>query len=70
LYTSELQTDSYTILHPDNTVVCQVRTSRASVKDEDLDEDDEATTDEATAGAPADAAAENASEAQAEAPQE
>jgi len=70
LYTSELQTDSYTILHPDNTVVCQVRTSRASVKDEDLDEDDEATTVEATAGAPADAAAESATEAQAEAPQE
>ena len=36
LYTSELQNDSYTILHPDNTVVCQVRTSRASIKEEDL----------------------------------
>jgi large subunit ribosomal protein L25 len=32
LYTSELQTDTYTILHPDNTVVCQVRTSRTSMK--------------------------------------
>ena len=31
LYTSQLQTDTYTILHPDNTVVCQVRTSRASM---------------------------------------
>ena len=37
LYTSELQNDSYTILHPDNTVVCQVRTSRASIKEEDLE---------------------------------
>ena len=34
LYTSELQNESYTILHPDNTVVCQVRTSRASIKEE------------------------------------
>ena len=31
LYTAELQTEEYTLLHPDNTVVCQVRTSRASV---------------------------------------
>ncbi len=35
LYTSELQNESYTILHPDNTVVCQVRTSRASIKEEE-----------------------------------
>ena len=35
LTTSELQNDAFTILHPDNTVVCQVRTSRASVKTED-----------------------------------
>jgi large subunit ribosomal protein L25 len=32
---SELQNEAFTILHPDNTVVCQVRTSRASVKSED-----------------------------------
>ena len=36
LYTSELRNESYTILHPDNTVVCQVRTSRASIKEEEL----------------------------------
>jgi large subunit ribosomal protein L25 len=42
LYTAELQTDAYTILHPYNTVVCQVRTSRASLKEE---EDDDATTE-------------------------
>ena len=35
LTTSELQNDAFTILHPDNTVVCQVRTSRASVKTEE-----------------------------------
>ena len=30
-YTSELESDDYELLHPDNTVVCQVRTSRASM---------------------------------------
>ena len=35
LTTSELQNDAFTILHPDNTVVCQVRTSRTSVKTEE-----------------------------------
>ena len=37
-YTSELESDDYELLHPDNTVVCQVRTSRASIS---LPEDDE-----------------------------
>ena len=38
IYTAELQTESYKILHTDNTVVCQVRTSRAAilVEDEEL----------------------------------
>jgi large subunit ribosomal protein L25 len=35
LYTSELKSDNYIILHPDNTVVCQVRTSRASMQLDD-----------------------------------
>lgn len=35
LYTAELQSEDYTILHPDNTVVCQVRTSRASIIEEE-----------------------------------
>ena len=68
LYTSELQTESYTILHPDNTVVCQVRSSRTSVKDADIEEDD--TSAEEVATVSSDAAQENAPEAQAEAPQE
>src|SRR5210317_2587019 len=42
LYTSKLQTEDFTILHPDNTVVCQVRTSRASMQLE-IDELDETT---------------------------
>ena len=37
LYTTELQNDAYTILHPDNTVVCQVRTSRASILEDGVE---------------------------------
>ena len=37
-YTSELESDDYELIHPDNTVVCQVRTSRASMA---LPEDEE-----------------------------
>ena len=56
LYTAELQTEDFTIVHPDNTVVCQVRTSRASIKEEEEE------TEEATEGggdAPAEAPAES-----------
>jgi len=51
LYTAALQTDTYTILHPDNTVVCQVRTSRATMKTaiEETEASTEETTDEAGA---------------------
>ena len=44
LYTAELQKENYKILHPDNTVVCQVRTSRAAI----LVEDEETATDAET----------------------
>jgi large subunit ribosomal protein L25 len=56
LYTAELQTEDFTIVHPDNTVVCQVRTSRASIKEEEEE------TEEATEGGedtPAEASAES-----------
>ena len=56
LYTSELQSDNYTFLHPDNTVVCQVRTSRASIKEEEEVVETEGTEEGAEApkeGAPA-----------------
>ena len=33
LYTAELASEDYSFLHPDNTVVCQVKTSRASIKE-------------------------------------
>ncbi|MEK9612442.1 MAG: 50S ribosomal protein L25/general stress protein Ctc [Flavobacteriaceae bacterium] len=47
LYTAELQSDEYALLHPDNTVVCQVRTSRASMKNA-VDLDDEGVESEAS----------------------
>ncbi len=45
IYVTEVQNDAYTILHPDNTVVCQVRMARAAVvvADDDEDEDEEGT---------------------------
>ena len=47
VYTSELKTETYTILHPDNQVVCQVRTSRASIVEEveETEVSEEGTTD-------------------------
>ena len=47
LYTAELAAEEYSFLHPDNTVVCQVKTSRASIKDA-LPEDEQAEGEEAT----------------------
>ncbi|WP_461532611.1 50S ribosomal protein L25/general stress protein Ctc [Sinomicrobium sp.] len=32
LYVTALQNENYTIMHPDNTVICQVRISRAAMK--------------------------------------
>ncbi len=54
LYITELENEDYKFLHPDNTVVCQVRRSRASmsVEDEEEDDDEETTTAEG-ADAPA-----------------
>ncbi len=61
LYVTALENDDYTLLHPDNTVVCQVRRSRAAMNVEDEDEDED---DDATEGgeAPAEAAAEASQE--------
>lgn len=55
LYITELKNDDYKFLHPDNTVVCQVRRSRLSVADteEDEEETEEGETSEAAAEAPA-----------------
>ncbi|GGW58581.1 LSU ribosomal protein L25P [Winogradskyella epiphytica] len=54
LYITELESKDYKFLHPDNTVVCQVRRSRLAVVDADDDEeeeDEEATEGEDTAAA-------------------
>jgi large subunit ribosomal protein L25 len=59
LYTSELQTETYSILHPDNTVVCQVRTSRASAKTTDLPEGDTAASEEGAETGAGEASEEN-----------
>lgn len=51
IFTSELESEDFTILHPENTVVCKVRTSRASmslgaeVEEGEVAEEAEATTD-------------------------
>lgn len=44
LYVTAVTSEDYKIMHPDNTVICQVRTSRNVALigvDEDEDEDDE-----------------------------
>ena len=39
-YVTSAASDEYTIMHPDNTVICQVRTSRTAIVDE-VDDDEE-----------------------------
>ena len=48
VYVSELLNENYEFLHPDNTVVCQVRRARAALvlETEEEDEDGEATSEE------------------------
>ena len=50
LFVTQIFNDDYTFMHPDNTVVVQVRTSRNAVEDE-VAEDAEALTEEATEAA-------------------
>ncbi|GAB2763547.1 50S ribosomal protein L25/general stress protein Ctc [Salinimicrobium soli] len=50
LYVTALQSENYKIMHPDNTVVCQVRTSRNVVAlDEEEEEGEETAADEVPA---------------------
>jgi large subunit ribosomal protein L25 len=61
LYVTELGKDSFSIVHPDNTVVVQVRVSRAAILDDEEEEGEEGAegvegaegTDAAAAAAPA-----------------
>ena len=50
--TADLDSEDFTILHPDNTVVCKVRISRASMSlEEELEEQEDKTTEETEASA-------------------
>ncbi len=53
----ELPTENYTFLHSDNTVVCQVKTSRTAIEDEEEEDDEAAEGAEGAEGAAADAPA-------------
>jgi len=52
LYITELFNDEYTFMHPDNTVVVQVRTSRNAVAVDDEMDDEDDVTEDATTEAP------------------
>ncbi|PZD78507.1 50S ribosomal protein L25/general stress protein Ctc [Mesonia sp. K7] len=39
LYVTAVESEDYTILHPDNTVICQVKTSRNIIADEEEEEE-------------------------------
>ncbi|WP_074405479.1 MULTISPECIES: 50S ribosomal protein L25/general stress protein Ctc [Aquimarina] len=56
LTVTDIANDNFTILHPDNTVVCMVRTSRTAVEDEEEEEETEGAAEGATEGAEAPAA--------------
>ena len=54
LYTSSIKSEKFSFVHPDNTVICQVRTSRATIIEEELEvatEDGETSTEETTEAA-------------------
>lgn len=53
LYVTAFENDAYKFLHPDNTVVCQVRRSRASGELEDEDEEETTAAEETTTEASA-----------------
>ncbi|CAM3361455.1 50S ribosomal protein L25/general stress protein Ctc [Aequorivita lipolytica] len=41
MYTKSIETDNFKIMHPENTVICQVRTSRTAIVDEVEEEETE-----------------------------
>ncbi|MEP2937567.1 MAG: 50S ribosomal protein L25/general stress protein Ctc [Gilvibacter sp.] len=66
MYTSSIETEDFEIMHPDNTVICQVRTSRTAVEDEEEDEEEGEEGAEGAEGEAAPAAEGAATEAPAE----
>ena len=68
-YVSQLENEDFELLHPENTVVCQVRTSRASMalpEDEETEEGAEGAAEGAAGAEGAEGAAEGATEGAAE----
>lgn len=55
MYIGAVESDKYKIMHPDNTVICQVRTSRSAIADETEDEEGEETATEEVSEATAEA---------------
>jgi large subunit ribosomal protein L25 len=54
LYTSSIKSEKFSFVHPDNTVICQVRTSRAAIREEEVEvatEDGETSSEETTEAA-------------------
>ena len=49
-YVTSVASDDFTILHTDNTVICQVRTSRTAIVDEEEEEDEDAEGEEGAEG--------------------
>ena len=49
LYVTDVADEKFTILHPDNTVICQVKTSRNAVADDEEEEEEAAPAAEAPA---------------------
>jgi len=48
VYVGDVKTEGFTLVHPDNTVICAVRTARTAIKG--ADEDDEEETEEGAEG--------------------
>lgn len=56
LYITELVNENYNFLHPDNTVVCQVKRSRVTIEEEEEEEELEAEEGTVEGAAPSEAA--------------
>ncbi len=58
LYVTDVDSDGFTILHPENTVICMIKTSRTAIEDEEETEEEEGAAAEGAEGAAAEAPAE------------
>ncbi|SEM05122.1 LSU ribosomal protein L25P [Aquimarina amphilecti] len=55
LLVTSIVSENYTVLHPDNTVICMVKTSRTAVEDDEEEEEEGAEGEAPAAEAPAEA---------------